>query len=148
MKRQTECRRHFKTALLRLLPGRFVPRCKADGSYDPTQCVGSVCLCVDSRGIAIPGTSKARFIKPNCESQGTTILIFFLQQLNTLFFFVLGYKQEGFSHSSLYFSTPVRLETVKMPTTVPRIITLLRCRTLCSQVSSRWSLQRSPVLQE
>ena len=78
VKRQTECRRHFKTALLRLLPGRFVPRCKADGNYDPTQCVGSVCLCVDSRGIAIPGTSKARFIKPNCESQGKIIFTFSL----------------------------------------------------------------------
>lgn len=70
VKRQPECRRHFKAALLRLLPGRFVPRCKADGSYDPTQCAGSVCLCVDSRGIAIPGTSKARFKQQNCESQG------------------------------------------------------------------------------
>ncbi|XP_022806051.1 uncharacterized protein LOC111343164 [Stylophora pistillata] len=69
-KRQPKCRRHFKAALLRLLPGRFVPRCKADGSYDPTQCAGSVCLCVDSRGIAIPGTSKARFKQQNCESQG------------------------------------------------------------------------------
>ena len=72
-KRAPDCRRQFKTALLRLLPGRFVPRCKADGSYDPTQCVGSVCLCVDSRGIAVPGTSKARFIKPNCESQGKSV---------------------------------------------------------------------------
>ena len=69
-KSPTECRAHFKTALLRLLPGRFVPRCEADGSYDETQCIGSICLCVDERGIAIPGTSKPRFIKSNCESQG------------------------------------------------------------------------------
>lgn len=75
VKRQPECRRHFKAALLRLLPGRFVPRCKADGSYDPTQCAGSVCLCVDSRGIAIPGTSKARFKQQNCESQGKIVLL-------------------------------------------------------------------------
>ena len=74
VKRPTECRNHLKTALLRLLPGRFVPRCGADGSYDQTQCVASICLCVDGRGIAIPGTSKPRFIKPNCESQGKAML--------------------------------------------------------------------------
>ena len=75
VKKPTECRNHLKTALLRLLPGRFVPRCGADGSYDQTQCVGSICLCVDERGIEIPGTLKARFIKPNCESQGETTFI-------------------------------------------------------------------------
>lgn len=74
VKRTTECRNHFKTALLRLLPGRFVPRCGADGSYDQTQCLGSICLCVDERGIAIPGTSEPRFIEPNCESQGEKVV--------------------------------------------------------------------------
>ena len=69
-KKLSECRQQFKTALLHILPGRFVPRCQADGSYDATQCVGSVCLCVDKRGVEIPGTAKARFINPNCDSQG------------------------------------------------------------------------------
>lgn len=76
--RPTECRNHFKAALLRLLPGRFVPRCGADGSFDETQCLGSICLCVDERGIEIPGTSKARFIKSNCKSQGETTFLLFL----------------------------------------------------------------------
>lgn len=88
VKRPTECRRHFKTALLRLLPGRFVPRCGADGSYDQTQCVGSICLCVDKRGIAIPGTSRPRFIKPNCEARGKTRYIRPIPIGNAMFFWL------------------------------------------------------------
>ena len=39
-------------------PGRFVPQCANDGSFDEVQCYGSTgyCWCVDSDGIPVLGT--------------------------------------------------------------------------------------------
>ena len=49
------------------LVGRFIPKCRADGSYDPMQCHGSTgfCWCVTKDGKEIPNT-KIRGI-PKCE---------------------------------------------------------------------------------
>ncbi|XP_037920835.1 LOW QUALITY PROTEIN: SPARC-related modular calcium-binding protein 1 [Hermetia illucens] len=51
-------------------PSKFVPRCRADGSFAPVQCMeGSGCWCSDSNGIPIPGTAT-RNGKPNCRRYG------------------------------------------------------------------------------
>ena len=35
---------------------RFIPWCRADGSYSPVQCYGSYCYCVDRTGQEISNT--------------------------------------------------------------------------------------------
>ena len=48
------------------MPGRYIPQCKADGSFEEVQCHGSTgyCWCVDTRGWEIKGT-KVRG-RPSC----------------------------------------------------------------------------------
>ena len=50
--------------------GAFIPRCKADGSFEREQCWSSTgyCWCVDKYGVEIPG-SKVRG-KPDCSNEG------------------------------------------------------------------------------
>ena len=36
--------------------GRYVPRCKPDGSFDSVQCSGPYCFCSDQDGNRIPGS--------------------------------------------------------------------------------------------
>ncbi|KAJ7393360.1 Nidogen 1 [Desmophyllum pertusum] len=48
---------------------RYVPQCKADGSFEPKQCDGSTgyCWCVDKNGNEIPGTqTPPGGLEPNC----------------------------------------------------------------------------------
>lgn len=49
------------------LPGKFVPHCKDDGSYEPAQCWASTgyCWCVDENGEKKDG-STVRFKHPGC----------------------------------------------------------------------------------
>ena len=56
-------------------PGRFIPQCKADGSFEEVQCHSSTgyCWCVDTEGWELPGT-KIRGT-PDCK-KGTNITDF------------------------------------------------------------------------
>ncbi|XP_048581312.1 uncharacterized protein LOC5512067 isoform X7 [Nematostella vectensis] len=69
----TRCQRLHMLSLQHLIPGRFIPRCRGDGSFDPVQCFGSVCLCVDRYGVGVAGTSKSRFMEPDCAPLGSTL---------------------------------------------------------------------------
>lgn len=45
---------------------RFIPKCRADGSYAPVQCLESTgCWCVNPLGKPIPHT-RVTFGNPNC----------------------------------------------------------------------------------
>lgn len=47
-------------------PNKFVPRCRADGSYASVQCMeGAGCWCSDAQGKPIPNTTTTNG-KPNC----------------------------------------------------------------------------------
>ena len=49
---------------------KFVPKCRADGSYAPNQCLENVgCWCVNSQGKPLPNTT-VKHGKPNCASDG------------------------------------------------------------------------------
>ncbi|CAE1176952.1 unnamed protein product [Acanthosepion pharaonis] len=50
-----KCNEERSKAMLKMLPGAFLPRCSADGSYAPVQCRGSVCKCVTKDGEEING---------------------------------------------------------------------------------------------
>ena len=41
-----------------LLKGRYLPRCKTDGSYSRKQCHKSYCFCVNKDGVEIYGSRK------------------------------------------------------------------------------------------
>ena len=70
----TECRQEYKTALQNYVVGRYVPRCRPDGSYEPLQCHTSVCFCVDKNGNEIPGSRKSAYSPPNCIKFGTFVV--------------------------------------------------------------------------
>ena len=64
----TNCQKEYLEATSGpALVGRFIPKCRADGSYAPMQCYGSTgfCWCVTKDGKEIPDT-KIRGI-PKCE---------------------------------------------------------------------------------
>lgn len=44
----------------------FAPYCRRDGSFDPIQCKGLMCYCVDNNGKSIKGTDTPRPYQPNC----------------------------------------------------------------------------------
>ena len=62
----TKCQRERQQARLDMAPGRFVPRCRDDGSYEDIQCRGAVCYCVDANGDEISATRTLRPGTPNC----------------------------------------------------------------------------------
>lgn len=46
---------------------RFIPWCRADGSYSPVQCYSSYCYCVNSNGQEISNTrTYIETGKPKC----------------------------------------------------------------------------------
>lgn len=49
------CNEERSKAMLKMLPGAFIPKCSADGSFAPVQCKGSICKCVTSDGEDIRG---------------------------------------------------------------------------------------------
>ena len=55
------------------MPGRFVPKCKQDGSYDIIQChhASGYCWCADELGREIPDTRVRG--KPICGVKGKNI---------------------------------------------------------------------------
>ena len=64
---------------------------------------------MDSRGIALPGTSKARFIKSNCESQGKEL--FFIYTRFHLLLTCIYCKDRDLLHFFFYFFSGWRLST-------------------------------------
>lgn len=58
-----KCLRHAQKSLID--GGKFVPRCKLDGTYEDVQCDGSSgqCWCVDSEGKEIPETRSKDQVK-------------------------------------------------------------------------------------
>lgn len=54
----TVCQSRHDECLDNAPPGHFIPRCKADGSYEERQCLQSTgeCWCVDINENELPGT--------------------------------------------------------------------------------------------
>ena len=68
----TKCQKMRHTALAwtgQPPPGRFVPQCDKTGRYEPVQCQGSYCWCVDENGREIPRTHIKG--KTDCGVPGT-----------------------------------------------------------------------------
>lgn len=59
------CNEERSKAMLNMLPGAFLPKCDADGSYAPVQCHGSICTCVTKEGKDISGF-KGHIHNTNC----------------------------------------------------------------------------------
>ena len=57
---------------LPLMAGKYVPRCRVDGTYDEVQCdvVAGQCWCVDRDGKEIRGTRSEGIIR--CPGAGNT----------------------------------------------------------------------------
>ena len=64
----TPCEKQ-RNAALQGTPDAFAPFCRPDGSFDPIQCKGLMCYCVDSDGRAIKGTDTPRPTRPDCEGR-------------------------------------------------------------------------------
>jgi len=63
----TACWKAYQDALRSYSPDRFIPWCRADGSYSPVQCYRSHCYCVNRNGQEIANTRT--FLetgKPKC----------------------------------------------------------------------------------
>uniref|UniRef100_A0A667Y135 Nidogen 1 n=1 Tax=Myripristis murdjan TaxID=586833 RepID=A0A667Y135_9TELE len=89
-RQQTQCERHRASAqaasasssntglfsFFRPRPavGQYVPQCDERGSYEPTQCHGSIgqCWCVDAAGQEIPNTRTGPGSRPLCIEQTVT----------------------------------------------------------------------------
>ena len=68
----TPCQRERARRLhLPLMEGKYVPRCRVDGTYDEVQCdvVIGQCWCVDRDGREFRGTRSAGVIR--CPGEGT-----------------------------------------------------------------------------
>ena len=76
-----KCQKHAQKSLID--GGKFVPRCKPDGTYEDVQCDGSSgeCWCVDKQGKEIPQTRSKDQVKCPQQSECDTEpfeLFFFL----------------------------------------------------------------------
>lgn len=60
------CQRHYQQAHRFGDVNQFVPTCDQDGLYDPVQCYGNICFCVDGNGIEILNTRTNLPKKPVC----------------------------------------------------------------------------------
>lgn len=70
----TKCERQRADNSANAAPGAFIPRCKANGNFEPAQCLGSVCYCVNINGISIPGTKvNIGQGRPKCEDPDDTL---------------------------------------------------------------------------
>ncbi|KAJ7381089.1 hypothetical protein OS493_004687 [Desmophyllum pertusum] len=67
----SKCQQRYLDYARNPLPGQMIPRCREDGSFEPVQCQGLDCLCVDEDGNQIKGTSlPVRLGKPKCGISG------------------------------------------------------------------------------
>ncbi|KAK3737699.1 hypothetical protein QZH41_008038 [Actinostola sp. cb2023] len=76
------CWRQYQDALRNYVPGQFVPRCQNNGHFNPVQCHGSFCYCVNEDGQEIQGTKTYIYTgRPRCtykESRGPALDIGFV----------------------------------------------------------------------
>lgn len=73
----TTCRRTYQDALKRDSMNRFVPWCRADGSYSPVQCFSSYCYCVNTNGQEISNTrTYVETGKPKCTHTSKSFVTF------------------------------------------------------------------------
>ena len=76
----TPCQRErARRSHLPLAAGKYVPRCKIDGTYDEVQCdvVVGQCWCVDRDGKEIKGTRNEGVIR--CPTKGMTVIRCFIR---------------------------------------------------------------------
>ena len=67
----TNCEHQRADSVAKPTPGAFTPRCKSDGNFESVQCHGSVCYCVNNKGIALPSTEVSIGQgRPNCQDPG------------------------------------------------------------------------------
>ena len=61
----TACQKAYKEALKKPKVGKYIPRCKDDGSFENKQCepVTGQCWCVHKNGREIPGTRTSRNLR-------------------------------------------------------------------------------------
>lgn len=52
----TPCQRIYQENWKNSAPGRYVPQCDKNGNFEPAQCHGPYCFCVDENGAEIRGT--------------------------------------------------------------------------------------------
>lgn len=65
------CWRRYQDAMRNYVPGKFVPRCRGNGQFTPTQCHDSYCYCVDKEGKELEGTRTYIYTgKPKCTFKG------------------------------------------------------------------------------
>ncbi|XP_068710293.1 uncharacterized protein [Montipora foliosa] len=63
----TSCQRMYLQFAKKPQMGKMIPRCRKDGTFEPMQCKGHDCFCVDRKGMSIRGTSlPTRLGKPKC----------------------------------------------------------------------------------
>lgn len=75
----TKCERQRADNSANAAPGAFIPRCKANGNFEPAQCLGSVCYCVNINGIRILGTKvNIGQGRPKCQDPGWCNMAFTL----------------------------------------------------------------------
>ena len=80
----SDCQQEYQESeILNFALGQFVPRCSKDGGYEPVQCLGSECYCVNENGDEIHNTRTRLPNKPNCTLAGKYFL-FFLQVFQVL----------------------------------------------------------------
>lgn len=50
----TPCQREYQDRLRSwLLPGPYIPQCTYEGKYEPVQCQGFYCYCVNEHGVEL-----------------------------------------------------------------------------------------------
>ena len=78
----TTCQQRYIDYAKNPLPGKMIPRCKADGTFEPLQCQGLDCFCVNNEGNQIKGTSlPVRLGKPKCGISGQSVIFLLLNSL-------------------------------------------------------------------
>lgn len=69
--RLSTCQERYIEYAKNPLPGKMIPRCEENGSFEPIQCQNLNCFCVDEDGNPIQGTSlPSRLGKPKCGISG------------------------------------------------------------------------------
>jgi len=81
----TSCQRMYSKYAKNPHTSKMIPRCRRDGTFEPMQCKGLECFCVDSKGMEIKGTSlPVRLGKPKCGTRGDVLTLCQKQQLKAL----------------------------------------------------------------
>lgn len=68
----TQCQKEYQKILRSwILPGPYIPQCTHEGKYEPMQCQGLYCYCVNEHGVELVGTRMdITEGKPKCRAGG------------------------------------------------------------------------------